>query len=1019
MPSKSVAVEISRAIKENKWLDISYDSVNEKRETKYWIFIRDIDIKGKEPALIVDIFNSSKGLDALINKKISFNRILSARRIDFTCGEDNLALIEKIEKDPLRYSFLHYESFDNNILQYLLECAKLSEDPYQMHYQMVEGIDLKVLLENRVFQLNDKQTEAIVSLVYNTNLREKENQTHELAVSDFSIDIGGKKYVVAYYDVRFNPSDKTLRINKELKINRSFLIEKRQHTIDRYIDMAPEDFVRDYPEHKKDFQVLIQESFHHGEKVDTRPDMMVLERDMSVNLGPLYDRIEDERRNGTLEVPMKAFFGDISRKSVVRRKEPKIVIYNNKINIDQVRVLYNALKYPVTYVQGPPGTGKTQTLFNVVVSAYFNEKKILVCTNNNIPVDGIVEKLIFHYRDQDIPFPFLRLGNREKLAEATLKIRELFQRTFKGEPDQEKIQKIVDKEAAKNEELTRLLGIYENRLLLKQNIDCAKKIYNSCPHNTAPQLEKELRAMADNYHSMPAVTNEQVLELFSPASESRQYLQYLYYSSIEHLQRLQKPRYAKLKEIVFIEDVEERVRQFNSWCKDPDNGDENIKLLTDVFPIIFTTNISANHLGTATFKFDLVLMDEAGQCEIAHSLIPLARAKNLLLVGDVDQLQPVIPMDPSVNAELRGKYHIRETYDYCKNSIIKTMQEADNISKRVLLRYHYRSGKKIINFSNKYFYNGKLKLDYAPGEGQITMKAVDNKKPTPMRNASFEEANAIVDYVKTNGVHDTVIITPFNNQKYVIDTLLQKAGINDVTACTVHSMQGAEAKTVILSSAITNRTSPKTFQWLKNSPEIANVAVTRAQQKLILFGDPDAIKNLSTGDDVWSSLVAYAKSNGTIEVIPPQTSSASIGLSNASVNEDEFYKTMVQLCSVEKNFTVKRNVKVKDLFPDDPLLKDSKMEFDSVIYHKRSFLRKEQPFIAFEINGGEHVGDAKRAHADAHKRLLCSQKRLKLVTIGNNDVKNYECMREMISKMNNQPYEQILLNFDEPELSAK
>ena len=108
MPSKSVAVEISPAIKENKWLDISYDSVNEKRETKYWIFIRDIDIKGKEPALIVDIFNSSKGLDALINKKISFSRILSARRIDFTCGEDNLALIEKIEKDPLRYSFLHY-----------------------------------------------------------------------------------------------------------------------------------------------------------------------------------------------------------------------------------------------------------------------------------------------------------------------------------------------------------------------------------------------------------------------------------------------------------------------------------------------------------------------------------------------------------------------------------------------------------------------------------------------------------------------------------------------------------------------------------------------------------------------------------------------------------------------------------------------------------------------------------------------------------------------------------------------
>ena len=39
---------------------------------------------------------------------------------------------------------------------------------------------------------------------------------------------------------------------------------------------------------------------------------------------------------------------------------------DKRVNIDQMRVIYNSMKYPITYVQGPPGTGKTQTILNVV-----------------------------------------------------------------------------------------------------------------------------------------------------------------------------------------------------------------------------------------------------------------------------------------------------------------------------------------------------------------------------------------------------------------------------------------------------------------------------------------------------------------------------------------------------------------------------------------------------------------------------------------------------------------------------
>ena len=84
-----------------------------------------------------------------------------------------------------------------------------------------------------------------------------------------------------------------------------------------------------------------------------------------------------------------------------------------------MRVIYNALKYPVTYVQGPPGTGKTKTIINVIFSLLLNDKTCLITSSNNKPVDGIVSNLSFYYQDKKYKLPFLRLGNMEDTAKAS------------------------------------------------------------------------------------------------------------------------------------------------------------------------------------------------------------------------------------------------------------------------------------------------------------------------------------------------------------------------------------------------------------------------------------------------------------------------------------------------------------------------------------------------------------------------------------------------------------------------
>ena len=80
---------------------------------------------------------------------------------------------------------------------------------------------------------------------------------------------------------------------------------------------------------------------------------MILQRNISANLLQTYNIIEEKMDNGKLDYPLKAFFGNSNRFGF-KRKEPNIVIYDNKVNIDQMRVIYNSMKYPITYVQGPP-----------------------------------------------------------------------------------------------------------------------------------------------------------------------------------------------------------------------------------------------------------------------------------------------------------------------------------------------------------------------------------------------------------------------------------------------------------------------------------------------------------------------------------------------------------------------------------------------------------------------------------------------------------------------------------------
>lgn len=108
--------------------------------------------------------------------------------------------------------------------------------------------------------------------------------------------------------------------------------------------------------------------------------------------------------------------------------------------------------------------------------------------------------------------------------------------------------------------------------------------------------------------------------------------------------------------------------------------------------------------------FDMVIMDEASQCNIAVSLVPIVRGESLMLVGDPQQLNPVILLDEITNEKLKKRYKVTDEYDYRKNSIYKTYLACDAVSDETLLHNHYRCHKSIIEFNNRKYYHSRLNI---------------------------------------------------------------------------------------------------------------------------------------------------------------------------------------------------------------------------------------------------------------------------------------------------------------------
>lgn len=1002
----NICRELFRAIHEGKWLKIEYKNKNEEI-TRYWISV--VDLEPYTRVLKVD------GLHLgcyTVNRfeKIYIDSIISAEVVDGSFCERNEKLIEDIAINPEKYVNIFEQNANLKILSYLEMCNKLDGNTYETDFELIHYLDRDSVTE-AAYELSEEQFKLIVKYFqYNKDKKKFESgglQIKNLAINVLSVHTNRGLHVLAYRKLGLDVKARALKPDKEITICTQFTIAGEVQNIRKFLEAEEYELLSEFEKNQEVIKDAIASHLQGCEQVDDIPYIIGLGIDVALDLNSEYKAILDMYEADEVSIPIKAFFGELLAKPR-RSKAYPIALINENINLDQLLAINNAMKFPCAYIQGPPGTGKTNTIKNAIITAFFNETTVLFASYNNTPIDSVTESLSkLKYKGKTIPFPILRLGNTEKLKQAMAYINELRKKVSAIPVFEDTLNKRKEDRKVRARQLSDLLKNYEEIVELKERKESMEHLikYQNKMGNigsiSAFQMDIQMNQMNNLNQKIAGIgeiSNDKVMELLDRNEE--EFYQYLYFISAKYIKKLETKPFKELIDILDTDiEEDEKVQKFAKYLK----KSENIKLLQKVFPIMVTTCISAHKLGSPEILFDMVIIDEAGQCNVAISLVPIIRGKNMMLVGDPQQLRPVVLLDDITNKKLRKKYNINDEYDYKENSIYKTYLACDAVSDEILLRCHYRSNKKIIDFNNKKYYNSKLEILTKSEEKEpLLFVDVENSR-SELKNTSPAEAAEILDYASLNRDKTMAVITPFVNQRKLIETGIKDRKLDNIVCGTVHAFQGDEKDVVLFSTALSDRTTDGTYNWLKNNKELINVATSRAKEKLILLASKKELERLhgSDSDDDLYELVNYVRTNGQSVVTKKQVSSRALGVqpfSTATENAflDNLTHALGNIWLSQSRYTIHKEVAISQVFQEN-LTHNALFymgRFDFVVYEKQG--KAEIPILAIELDGREHYTEEAVIERDRKKNEICKAHNLQIIRVENSYARRYNYIKDIL-----------------------
>ncbi len=550
-------------------------------------------------------------------------------------------------------------------------------------------------------------------------------------------------------------------------------------------------------------------------------------------------------------------------------RKPQEVLLPATLSESQRAILRSSERETLTVVNGPPGTGKSFTIAAIAAHQLSIGGSVLIAAKNIQAVEVIADKLERDFRLKGVPVRASQAdyrGHLRKRLRAWLQGSDLNRDPYKLKKLQSEMAVIdsnikqLSKKIAQLMEDECLLGAWllQNDLTL---LDRLKKW----------AIELKIKRQRPIWQLIDELEQQQQ----ASRNKGSLLLTAIFYDRLNHALQWQRQHLQKLLEALKTSSGNEKERYFQ--------GIKFSKVL-QAMPIWLVNSVHVHAvLPLEKELFDLVIIDEASQSDIASALPLLQRAKRAVIVGDPKQLRHLSFLSTEQQNKFLQYFGLealmsKKRYSFRDASILDLAFDSALSQTQVhILDEHFRSLPGIIGFSNQRFYDDGLKIMTATPqnleEACVFVHSIRGKRTASGQNTAevehiTEQVVALIETEAKIGIDDHLcqsvgILSPFRAQ---VDLLKKTIAAR----CTAEAMlrhriligspfdfQGEERDIMFISYVLDATSAPGAFTFL-NREDVFNVSITRARSRQHLYVSAHAY-DMPTGNLLRSYMEFLAK----------------------------------------------------------------------------------------------------------------------------------------------------------------
>ncbi|MRH87458.1 AAA family ATPase [Nocardia sp. SYP-A9097] len=739
-----------------------------------------------------------------------------------------------------------------------------------------------------------------------------------------------------------------------------------------------------------------------------------------------------------------------------RSEVPAPRIYPFETNLSQREAIEHALRFPISAIDGPPGTGKTQTILNLIANILLDESKtVAVVSSNNGAVDNVRGKL----DDVGIGYVVANLGNADRRTQF-LTARSQSTRNHLIDQLLADIGPAVAsaKQMAALDDRLRRLQATERQLAQRRSEHHAYQLERE--HFMAhfdrqslpdPGLLPVWRWDADRILGYIADTDPEMARTGALVEVVDRITHWMRYRSmravdaadVEVVLRLQRLYFDKkiaeleqelarleksLQTAQFDQLLDRHREQSRYWLLDrlrhrytdhrPGVYDKHYlndwNRFSRDYPVVLSTCHSLQRSIGVGRMIDYLIIDEASQVTLLEAAAVLACTRNVVIVGDLQQLAHIAGLDQGAGP--RAPY---PEYDYERHSILSSV--GDRYGKtlpRTILREHYRCDPDIIGFCNQKYYDDTLITFTTRTPGWQSMVVARTEPGNHMRRhrvgsrsnqreVDVIEREVLRRYCGGFAAEDIGVTTPYRKQVSKVTDAL----IDAVEADTIHRFQGRE-KDVIVMTTVLDETSDENDRFglgFLDDPHMVNVAVSRAKKRFVLVTNNEMLPRSTNlrdligyigyrnpGSGVFDSSIVsvfdllYRDYAARLRPLAARVRRRSDYLSEdiiATVLDDLLQESNYRGLAVQPQVYLRNMLPdIDKLTPAEARLVRNKASVDFVVFNRVT----KQRTCAIEVDGFEyHENNPEQLARDRLKNSICAKYRiplLRLPTTGSEEI---------------------------------